>query len=509
MGEGHLEKLERRIQLRNSGLILVFGLVPIISWWALSTYADLGNLAILGVILGLWAIISSILGYKLARHNLKPLAYLYQAILHISPSEHLVTAPNIEDLKVGKELVTSLTRQIYELTSSMQHINGPATDKKSIDVSSQIPIPIIGVDDKQTIVFANQAAQAYCQPDKPLVGSNLGSAIDLEFLSEDTLESWTKNQATSAVSSTHTWERVRLSSPNGEAKYIDLAAQFSKHNPSGVETLLVLFDHTKSYQVDDDSLSFIALAVHELRTPLTALRGYIEVFQDELGPNLSAEHADFMRKMEASAESLASFVSNILNVARVDQNQLTLRLIKTDWQPCINQAINNMRLRAQVRGLELQINIAEGLPQVAADPITVVEVINNLLENAIKYSKPDSKKIIITSKLSKDGLVETTVQDFGLGIPASVTGELFKRFSRNFRTRSSVSGTGLGLFLSKAIISAHGGNIWVSSTEGAGSTFGFTLQPYNKVANQVGNEDNKDITRTANGWIKNHSMYRR
>lgn len=86
---------------------------------------------------------------------------------------------------------------------------------------------------------------------------------------------------------------------------------------------------------------------------------------------------------------------------------------------------------------------------------------------------------------------------------------LFSKFYRDHRNRAQIGGTGLGLYLCKAVVSAHGGNIWVSSKPGQGSTFGFTLIPYEQLADEIKNGDNKDITRGAHGWIKNHSLYRR
>ena len=132
---------------------------------------------------------------------------------------------------------------------------------------------------------------------------------------------------------------------------------------------------------------------------------------------------------------------------------------------------------------------------------------DELPDNAIKYSG-DGQKIVVRSYLTKDGMIETTVQDSGVGIPENVIPNLFERFYRNHRTQSQVGGTGLGLYLSKAIVEAHGGHIWVQSKEGQGTTIGFTLQPYALVAGKL-KSDNGGIVRQAHGWIKNHSLYRR
>ena len=215
-----------------------------------------------------------------------------------------------------------------------------------------------------------------------------------------------------------------------------------------------------------------------------------------------------MAKMDATAQQLTAFVNNILNVARVDDDQLQLQLQEAEWTGILKGAVDNLALRARVRGIELQCTVAPQLPAVAVDRLSIQEVVNNLVDNAIKYSG-QSKVIKIDTHLTQDGLVETTIQDFGVGIPTGIMPNLFSKFYRDHRNRAQIGGTGLGLYLSKAIVNAHGGNIWVRSHEGQGSTFGFTLLPYTKLAEELKNGDNKEIVRSANGWIKNHSLYRR
>jgi signal transduction histidine kinase len=261
------------------------------------------------------------------------------------------------------------------------------------------------------------------------------------------------------------------------------------------------------YRKDDQSLSFVALAVHELRTPLTMLRGYIEALEEELQGKLDQELTGYMHKLRLSADQLSSFVSNILNVVKIEENQLALHLTESNWEQVLRAGALNMLARAQVLGKTITFEIDPKLPTVAVDPMTISEVINNLLDNAIKYSA-DSQKIIVKSTLNKEGMVETTVQDFGVGIPESVLPNLFEKFYRNHRTRNQVGGTGLGLYLIKSIVDAHGGQVWVKSKVGEGSSFTFTLEPYARLADEL-KTSNTIIERHAHGWIKNHSMYRK
>ncbi len=141
--------------------------------------------------------------------------------------------------------------------------------------------------------------------------------------------------------------------------------------------------------------------------------------------------------------------------------------------------------------------------------LTVGEVITNLVDNAIKYSPDNAQKIAIVSSVNSEGLIETTVQDYGAGIPSSVMPNLFSKFTRNHRNKDDITGTGLGLFLSKAIVNAHSGNIWAKSKENEGSTFGFTLLPYDQLAKELQSNNNEGIVQGSHGWIKNHSMQRR
>jgi two-component system phosphate regulon sensor histidine kinase PhoR len=330
----------------------------------------------------------------------------------------------------------------------------------------------------------------------------------MSFANTDTLESWLKGVKGKSVTADHTWDRVRIGLPGqGDGRQFDMAGYYNQGNPLNYETLLVFFDHTDVYAQDDQSMSFVALSVHELRTPLTLLRGYIEVFDDELGPGLNGEMKGFMEKMNASAQQLSSFVDNILNVAKIEDNQLTLQLHEENWKSVVQNVVNDLSLRASVRGITIKMDIADNLPTVGIDRYSIYEVLANLFDNAIKYSK-GTNEIYVTAILNADGMVETSIKDFGLGIDGSILPHIFDKFYRNHRNRAQIGGTGLGLFLSKSIIDAHGGKIWVSSKVDEGSTFSFTVLPFTKLAEAGKSGDNKEITRGAHGWIKNHSLYR-
>ncbi|HVX57892.1 MAG TPA: PAS domain-containing sensor histidine kinase [Candidatus Saccharimonadales bacterium] len=511
----NLQRFRRNARFYLFGMVVVENLVLVSVGWGLYQYAGLGVVPSVAAAALVALILNTVLVVWAGNLLTQPLRALWQAIVHLSPNEHEVAAPQLEHLRLGRELVASLSAQVYQLSSVADSAAAEAAkqagDPRHNFIAQNLPLPLILLDTTDTIKFVNETAAQYIGiKADDMIGKNVYMAMDMSFPSDDTFDTWLKDAKLKSATATMTWERVRLNVRDSHpARLFDLAAYYNRDNPDGNATMLVLFDHSKEYSQDEQAVSFMALSVHEMRTPLTLLRGYIEVFEEELGPDLKdPELQQFMSKMHAMAEQLTDFVNNILNVARVDDDQLELHLQSADWSSVLKDAVQMMSLRAKVRGITLHCRIHPGLPPVGIDQLSIREVMTNLIDNAIKYSG-NSTVIDIETRLNADGLVETTVHDYGVGIPTSIMPNLFSKFYRDHRNRSQIGGTGLGLYLSKAIIDAHGGNIWVRSKEGSGSTFGFTVLPYDQVAETMKHDGDQEITRSAHGWIKNHSLYRR
>jgi NtrC-family two-component system sensor histidine kinase KinB len=483
--------------------------------WCAQKYLNLNPYIVLGSGLVIALLSSLLIASSASKLMLQPLRAIWQVILHIAPQGEISIAPlDTSTLKIGRELVTNLTGQIYQLASIAERV-AASTKIENADLShsfvaNNLPLPLIVMDDTETIKFANQAVADYIGiAAHDLIGKNVYMALDMSFPNNDTFDIWLKDAKLNNATSVHSWERVRLNvRENHPMRLFDLAGYYNKDNSDQMETIMVLFDHTKQYSQDEQAVSFIALSVHELRTPLTLLRGYIEVFEDELEGKIDPQLYNFMQKMSATAQQLTSFVNNILNVARIDDDQLELQLHEEDWSHILTSAVENLTLRAKVRGITLETTIQPNLPTVGVDRLSIHEVLNNLIDNAIKYSGT-SPIIKIDTHATAEGLVETTVEDFGLGIATNVMPNLFTKFYRDHRNRAQIGGTGLGLYLAKTMVSAQGGNLWVRSKEGAGSTFGFTLLPYSQLTEEAKKNGDNGIVRGAHGWIKNHSMYRR
>ncbi len=510
----NLDRLQSQLRWVIFAVLLGGNLLLLFIWWLVFENLELPSDQALVISLIGAVIVSLVLATVSSRLGLEPVKSIWQAVLHVNSKDQAVAAPRTDDLRLGRELVTGLVSQIYQLADvSSRLASETERQQRGLDhnfIAKNLPLPLIVLDADETITYANGAATNYLgSKQDELIGKSVYTALDMSFASQETFDKWLKATKNHNATAHNTWERVKLNiGANHPALLFDLAVYYNKDNPDKTETILVLFDHTKQYSQDDQAVNFIALTVHELRTPLTLLRGYIEVLEDELTGNIDSELQDFIEKMRAQADQLMAFVNNILNVTRVDDDQLELQLQEESWPGVLKQAIEGLSLRAKVRGITLHYQIATDLPTVGIDRLSILEVINNLVDNAIKYSA-ESKVINIDTHLGQDGLVETTIQDFGLGIPTSILPHLFTKFYRDHRNRAQIGGTGLGLYLSKAIVSAHGGNLWVRSQEGKGSTFGFTVVPYSQIAAELKQTGDKEIVRGAHGWIKNHSLYRR
>ena len=499
-------------------VLIANNLILLTGWWLAEVVLSLTGAALITFVVAVPLLAVALLSWISTRYITQPTRLIWQAILHIAPEGSNVAAPDIKHVAIGKDLVVSLVNQVYQLASVADTVAKTVRKEESNlshdFIANSLPLPLFVMNDSDTIVFANKLAGKYLGVESTdLMGQNFYNVVDMAFTNEQTFDVWLKDAKANKAVAAQTWERVRLNLPNKEQSLqpqFDLAAYYNRNNLEGYETMVVMFDHTNQYSQDDQAMSFVALAVHELRTPLTLLRGYIEAFQEELAGKIPPELEDFMKKMAVSAGQLSTFVNTILNVSRIDNNQLELQLHKASWADILQSSVANLRTRAEVRGITLDLQIDGELPPVGVDRVSITEVLNNLVDNAIKYSG-SSDKIVLHAYVTRDGAVETTIQDFGVGIPESAVPHIFEKFYRNHRNRAQVGGTGLGLYLAKVIVGAHGGHIWVRSHEGEGTTFGFTILPYTQVAGAHKNGDNEsaDIVRSAHGWIKNHSMYRR
>jgi TrmH family RNA methyltransferase len=217
-----------------------------------------------------------------------------------------------------------------------------------------------------------------------------------------------------------------------------------------------------------DPADAIQAVRHELRSPLTSLQGFTKVLADRWDRVDDATKKDLFGQIQHDAHRVSRLVSELLDATRLDSGRLLLQRKQVDLPVLVERVVE--RLRAEVDELSVAIAWSEGFPTVNADPDRLEQVFTNLIENAVKYASPIG--IRVEGRAGPDR-VTVSVSDQGDGIPAVDLPNVFEKFYR--RDRSRPSGIGLGLWISRGVVEAHGGQLTVTSQQGQGSTFSLTL----------------------------------
>lgn len=238
-----------------------------------------------------------------------------------------------------------------------------------------------------------------------------------------------------------------------------------------VGSVVAFQDMTKFREVDEMKQQFVSTVSHELRTPLTSIRGYLEaLIEDEAGP-LNEEQREYAEISYRNAKRLEMLVGDLLTVSRLDSGRFSMRVEKIEIDTILGQLQEEFRPVAEEKNLSLSI-ASEPELIVNGDRLRTVQVLSNLISNAIKFSFP-GRKVRVEAHRS-NGSVIVEVADQGVGIPASELPRLTERFFRA-STAGEVQGTGLGLSISKEIVERQGGRLEIESEEEVGSTFRVVL----------------------------------
>jgi signal transduction histidine kinase len=214
---------------------------------------------------------------------------------------------------------------------------------------------------------------------------------------------------------------------------------------------------------------FVALISHDLRTPLTSIIGYVELTLEDDGPPLDDERRSYLQVVSRSSERLLRLVDDLLFVARLQAGRLVLERSELDLCVIAEQAAEEARPRAE--GKQITLEFSGGSPvTLHADKGRLFQLLDNLISNAIKFT-PEGGKILVRATGGDTGAV-LEVSDTGIGLGPGEANLVFDRFFRSSRVvAQQVPGTGLGLFIARAIVEAHDGTIAVSSREDGGTTF--------------------------------------
>lgn len=442
-------------------------------------FADLNRIATFAFVLFIAGLLlATLFTYLLSKRIINPLNILAEAAEDIGKGDLDVDI----DIKTGDEIedmAESFSNMAKRLKTSRETLE---EDKEVIEgeriklstVLSAITDTVIALDKNHNIMFINQAAEQMLgfHEDK-ILGKHIDATISL--IDPET------NQRLFAdlycqPSSPYIQTNMQLELEGKEKKYVNMVCSHI-HTSSTVEIsyILTLHDVTEARELEQMKLDFVSMAAHELRTPLTTVRGYLSFLkQPDSFEKLDTDEKEFLDRALASASNLNNLVDNLLNASRIEKGEMKLELRPTELEPIAAKITEELEYYAISKNITLTYQEPEHkLPLVNIDRFRIEEVLRNLIGNAINYTDEGS---ITVSIAREDDHLRVSVEDTGQGIPEASIPHLFTKFFRvEGKLQAGSKGTGLGLFISKNIVEAHGGEILVESKLGEGSTFSFTV----------------------------------
>lgn len=245
-------------------------------------------------------------------------------------------------------------------------------------------------------------------------------------------------------------------------------------NEDGV--MIILHDITRERVIERMKTEFVSIAAHQLRTPLSAVKWILRMILDgDLGEVPEAQ-AEFLEKTYQSNERMIKLVNDLLNVTRIEEGRFLNSVKSEDIVKIIENTIAPLREVAERKKLKFEYKKPkDAIPKIKVDSERITLAVQNLVDNAIRYTRNGSIKVAVEFQKGKN-IVLFSVTDTGIGVPKNQQDRVFDRFFRaSTAVKTETEGTGLGLFIAKNIIEAHGGKIWFETEENKGSTFYISL----------------------------------
>ena len=242
--------------------------------------------------------------------------------------------------------------------------------------------------------------------------------------------------------------------------------------------LIIIHDVTKEKLIEKMKTEFVSVAAHQLRTPLSAIKWTIRMILDGDAGEINEEQRELLEQTYISNERMIRLINDLLDVSRIEEGRLLYDQKDARIEDVLDSVIEASQEMLRNKNMVLEVNKKE-TPKVKIDKEKIGVVIQNLLENAIKYTEQGGKIKITLDNDEKNVIFK--IEDSGVGIPKSQQDRIFTKFFRAENvTRMETNGTGLGLYTTKNIVQAHKGQIWFESEENKGTTFYFTIPINNK-----------------------------
>jgi two-component system CheB/CheR fusion protein len=332
---------------------------------------------------------------------------------------------------------------------------------------------VIATDKRGVIQYMNATSQRVTEwKYRDAHHKNLSVILHLEDKDELKLFNTSMKQVLEEGKSVYTSKPVMIRSKNGTL--IDMQntiAPLKNMEGNIIGTVLIFRDVTAHRELEEQKEVLLGSISHELKNYITSIQGYTHIVNKKVKETNNEQLIDFTGKLSDKVETMKNMVISMLDLSKLKMGKLDMRLEEFDLEDLITSTIHDLELNTghviKMKGV-LEVHVL-------ADKLRIGQVLMNLISNAIKYS-PDNKEIHIILKQNDDEAV-VGVRDFGQGIPEHKMDKMFKPFYRagDAQEKSSIAGSGLGLYISREIVKQNNGKIWVKSEVGKGSTFYFSL----------------------------------
>jgi len=415
----------------------------------------------LKIIMGglLIALLAAGISLLISRRITRPIVAMTQSADHFADGDfnHRLAAPDAEEMA---GLAEALNQMAAQLDNRIKTIINQRNELET--VLSSMREGIVAFDNKERIMSMNQAALVLFECD-PVQSQD--KSIQ-EFVRNLPLQQFIRK----AISGREPREDDIVLYNNGE-KILNLkSSQLQDAGNEQIGTLVVINDVTQLRRLENMRKDFVANVSHEIKTPLTAIKGFVETLHRG-GVETPEETERFLGIIQKHVDRLSSIIDDLLSLSRVEQED-ERQAIQFESRPILEvfrSAVQICRSTAVEKGIGINLSCEEHL-EAYIDPTLLEQAVVNLLDNAVKYSEPDSAIHLKAS--ATDSELQIIVEDQGIGIAKKHLSRLFERFYRVDKARSrKLGGTGLGLAIVKHIAQAHGGQVTVKSTAGKGSIF--------------------------------------
>jgi len=265
--------------------------------------------------------------------------------------------------------------------------------------------------------------------------------------------------------------------PIRENLILEVSSIYIKKGEEVGAKLVSFHDITREKMVERTKSEFVSIAAHQLRTPLSAIKWIFQMMRDGDWGKVTKEQGEYLNKGFISTERLIRVVNDLLNVSRIEEGRFTQKMEKIQLEDIAKSVFEQHSSLAETKKLKFVFHKPEKtLPLISLDKEQIGIALENLVENAMNYT-PEGGLVEMFLKFNPSAKeIECSVRDSGIGIPQEQQSRIFTKFYRSSNAlHRETSGSGLGLFVTKNIIEAHGGRIWFDSIEGQGTTFYFTL----------------------------------